>query len=65
MYVTIDRKPENGSEIQNSCNVQSKMMMQCKIVAHPRVHKHGPRQCVFADSCFASVAILDKLEKED
>ena len=32
MYVAIDRKPENGCEIQNACDGQSGIMMRLKIV---------------------------------
>ena len=32
MYVAIDRKPENGSEIQNSADGQSGIMLRLKIV---------------------------------
>jgi len=32
MYVAIDRKPENGCEIQNSCCAKSNIMLQMKLV---------------------------------
>ena len=32
MYVVIERKPVNGCEIQNSCDVGSQVMMQLKLV---------------------------------
>ena len=32
MYVAIDRKPENGSGIQNSADGQSGIMLRLKIV---------------------------------
>ena len=31
-YVAMDRKPENGCEIQNACNRKSKIMIQLKLV---------------------------------
>ena len=32
MYIAIDRKPENGCEIQNSCCGRSGIMMRLKLV---------------------------------
>jgi len=34
-YVAIDRKPENGCEIQNSCCAKSGIMMRLKVVKAP------------------------------
>ena len=31
-YVAMDRKPENGCEIQNACDGRSKIMIQLKLV---------------------------------
>ena len=33
-YVAIDRKPENGCEIQNACCARSRIMLQLKLVKH-------------------------------
>ena len=47
MYVAIDRKPENGGEIQNICDGKSGVMMQLKVVkaadpdAPSNGHLHG------------------------
>ena len=32
MYVAMDRKPENGLEIQNTCCAKSGIMLQLKLV---------------------------------
>ena len=32
MHVAIDRKPENGCEIQNACCVRSRIMIRLKLV---------------------------------
>ena len=40
MYVTMDRKPENGSEIRNSACRGSDIMMQLSIVKSARNEEH-------------------------
>ena len=40
MYVTMDRKPENGSEIRNSACRRSDIMMQISIVKSARNEEH-------------------------
>ena len=34
MYVAIDRKPENGCEIQNLADARAYVMLQLKLVEH-------------------------------
>jgi len=34
MYVAIDRKPENGCEIQDSCDGRARIMLRLKLVMH-------------------------------
>ncbi len=38
MYVSIDRKPEDGMEIQNGCCAQSGIMYSIKIVKTAEAH---------------------------
>ena len=41
-YIAIDRKPENGCEIQNACDGESGIMMRLKIVKGPGVEEPFP-----------------------
>ena len=34
IYVAIDRKPENGCEIQDSCDGRSRIMLRLKLIMH-------------------------------
>jgi hypothetical protein len=38
-YIAIDRKPEDGCELQNFCDGRSRVMMQIKVVKSPQDEK--------------------------
>jgi hypothetical protein len=44
MYVAIDRKPENGCEIQDACCVTSGIMIRLKVVKTKAENKDQQQQ---------------------
>ena len=44
MYIAIDRKPENGCEIQDACCGKSQVMISIKIVTTAEEEHHNVAQ---------------------
>ena len=58
MYVAIERKPEDGCEIQNSCDGVSGIMMQLKLVK-TQAHETAAREETAAAHAAANAGDAD------
>jgi hypothetical protein len=58
MYVAIDRKPENGCEIQNACCGRSSIMMRLKLVKMAEGEATTHRDVDLADGMLHGTKIL-------